>query len=407
VWTPIRNREALPISSENHDSMVSHFERVRTTVVQSVKLANKLETGHAEALKTKSLGLADNFLHPIDCMTHVFAMPVSDPLIPAFRRSMNHLVMHRRAFLRGAVTTAGVVAAVGLEGCMAEPRARGEENAPELVWGVQGDYEGRLHRPRVAAIDASDHLYIADLTDRIQVFNRDGNYLRGWRTPGLNIDGPSGLTIDADGSVMVADTHFYRILIYDRHGNLLRQLGDGVQGSTPGRFGYPTDVVRDEAGNFYVCEYGEFDRIQVFDADGGFVRQWGGHGYETGQFLRPRSMAWTTAGHLAVADSCNHRIQVFDRDGKLVDCWGKRGSGFGEMSYPYDLAFAPDGTLFICEYGNSRVQQFSPDGKPLKLWGKPGRSRGSLNNPCALVVDSRGSVHVIDSGNHRVQRFRI
>ena len=39
------------------------------------------------------------------------------------------------------------------------------------------------------------NLFIADLTDRIQVFDRDGKFLRGWRTPDFNVDGPSGLTI--------------------------------------------------------------------------------------------------------------------------------------------------------------------------------------------------------------------
>ena len=67
---------------------------------------------------------------------------------------------------------------------------------PELVWGIHGTKPGWLHKPRVAAFDAEDHLYLADLTDRIQVFDRDGKYLRGWRTPDFNVDGPSGLTVD-------------------------------------------------------------------------------------------------------------------------------------------------------------------------------------------------------------------
>ena len=69
-------------------------------------------------------------------------------------------------------------------------------SSPDLVWGVHGVKPGRLHKPRVAAFDALDRLYLADLTDRIQVFDRDGKYLRGWRTPEFNVDGPSGLTID-------------------------------------------------------------------------------------------------------------------------------------------------------------------------------------------------------------------
>lgn len=278
---------------------------------------------------------------------------------------------------------------------------------PERVWGVHGTRPGWLHKPRVAAFDQEDRLYIADLTDRIQVFDRDGHYLRGWRTPALNVDGPSGLTIDRWGRVLVADTHFYRVLVYDQAGKLLFQIGDGVQGTTPGRFGYPCDVVTDRAGNFYVAEYGENDRIQVFSPEGKWLRQWGGHGTAPGEFLRPRALAIDEQDRLYVADSCNHRIQVFDTTGKLLDLWGRRGSAAGEMSFPYDLSLGPDGLLYVCEYGNQRVQKFDRSGHSLGLWGGPGRGPGQLNNPFALAVDSRGAVSVIDSNNHRVQRFRM
>jgi DNA-binding beta-propeller fold protein YncE len=278
---------------------------------------------------------------------------------------------------------------------------------PEKIWGIHGTRPGWLHKPRVAAFDRHDNLYLADLTDRIQVFDREGKYLRGWRTPALNVDGPSGLTVDRYGRVLVADTHFYRVLVYTDEGKLLLQIGDGIQGTTPGRFGYPTDVVTDRSGNFYVSEYGENDRIQVFSPDGQWLRQWGGHGFEPGEFLRPRALAIDAKDRLYVADSCNHRIQVFDTRGNLLRMWGHRGAEPGEMSYPYDLAIGPDGYLYVCEYGNARVQKFTLEGQPVATWGAPGRDPGRLNNPWALAVDSTGAVSVVDSNNHRVQRFRL
>ncbi len=280
-------------------------------------------------------------------------------------------------------------------------------SAPERVWGVHGTRPGWLHKPRVAAFDAEDRIYIADLTDRIQVFDRDGQFLHYWTTPDLNVDGPSGLTVDHLGRVLVSDTHFYRILIYDQQGTLLQQVGDGVQGTSPGRFGYPTDTVIDNQGNFYVCEYGENDRVQVFSPSGKWLRQWGGHGHDPGQFLRPTGMVMDENEHLYVADACNHRIQVFDKQGKLLRMWGRRGSAPGEMNYAYDIALGPDGHLYVCEYGNHRVQKFTREGRSLGLWGGPGRRPGELNNPWALAVDSRDTVSVIDTNNHRVQRFRM
>jgi DNA-binding beta-propeller fold protein YncE len=291
---------------------------------------------------------------------------------------------------------------IGLAGCDIKGGS-----TPDLVWGVHGTRPGWLHKPRVAAFDDHDHLYIADLTDRIQVFDRSGQYLRGWRTPGFNVDGPSGLSVDRLGRLLVADTHFYRVLVYSVTGDLLFQIGDGVQGTTPGRFVYPTDVVIDKAGNFYVAEYGENDRIQVFSPDRKWLRQWGGHGYEPGEFLRPRALAFDDDEQLYVADSCNHRIQVFDTRGKLLRMWGKRGAAKGDLCYPYDLAIGPDHCLYVCEFGNHRVSKFTLDGKPLATWGHSGRQPGELYNPWALAVDHLGEVSVIDSNNHRVQRFRL
>ncbi len=283
--------------------------------------------------------------------------------------------------------------------------ALGSGSHPELVWGTHGTKDGWLHLPRAATFDADDQLYIADLTDRIQVFDRDGRFLRSWRTPSLNIDGPNGLTIDRWGRLLVADTHFYRVLIFDRAGKLLGQIGDGIQGEEPGRFVYATDVASDSAGHYIVSEYGNSDRIQVFDRDGRFVRQWGGHGYEPGEFLRVRALAIDSNDEIYAADSCNHRIQVFNVEGKLLRMWGSRGVEPGQMGYPYDLSLAKDGSLYVVEYGNNRVQKFDRDGKSLGLWGTRGRGPGQLNNPWGVAVDSRGAVSVIDSNNHRIQRF--
>ena len=283
----------------------------------------------------------------------------------------------------------------------------GGGSSPDLVWGIHGRKPGWLQKPRAAVFDKEDHLYLMDLTDRVQVFDREGKYLRGWRMPDLNVDGPSGVSVDRQGRLLVADTHFYRVLVFSPEGKILLQIGDGVQGATPGRFGYPCDVVCDRAGNFYVADYGENDRIQVFSPEGKWLRQWGGHGYGPGQFLRPRALAIDDDGQIYVADSGTHRIQVFSTTGQLLRSWGERGSNPGELAYPFDVAIGPDGFVYVCEYGNHRVQKFTRDGKPVAIWGESGRGPGQLYNPWALAVDSQGAVSVVDSNNHRVQRFRF
>ena len=53
----------------------------------------------------------------------------------------------------------------------------------DLIWGRHGISDGRFQKPRAMAIDAQDRVYVIDMTARIQVFDADGKFLRGWRTP--------------------------------------------------------------------------------------------------------------------------------------------------------------------------------------------------------------------------------
>jgi len=253
------------------------------------------------------------------------------------------------------------------------------------------------------AIDAQDRIYLVDMTARIQVFDPDGHFLRGWHTPDHRAGKPTGLSIAHDGRVFVADTHYYRVLIYSPGGKLLRIMG-GVEGQGPGQFGLVTDVVEDRHGNLYVSEYGEYDRIQKFTPEGRFLLQWGGHGHQPGQFARPQNMAIDEQDHIWVADACNHRIQVFDTQGNLLKVWGTQGGAPGQLYYPYDLILSPDGCVYVVEFGNHRVQKFTRDGRSLGCWGSPGHGPGQLANPWALVRDSRGRTYVLDTNNHRVQR---
>lgn len=280
----------------------------------------------------------------------------------------------------------------------------------ERVWGRHGLSDGRFHKPRAIAVDSHDELYIVDKTGRIQVFDSEGQFLRGWKTPEVEKGKPTGLTIDRRGNLLVSDTHYHRVLCYDREGNLLeeRTIG-GTPGPGEGEFGFVTDSVEDSQGNIYVAEYGDFDRIQKFSPEGAFLMQWGGHGSSPGQFIRPQSLAVDQRDRIWVADACNHRIQVFEVNGseaKLVKIWGVHGSKPGQLAFPYGILLH-GGDVYVAEFGNHRVQKFTQDGESLGTWGTVGRRSGELNRPWALVRDKAGRIHVLDTDNHRVQTFRL
>jgi len=294
-------------------------------------------------------------------------------------------------------------------GCVGPPSSGSPR--PEKVWGLRGSTPGRLFRPRAIAVDRDDLLYIVDMTPQIQVFDGDGRFLRGWQTPKFDNGRPSGLAFDNAGNLLVADTHCYRVLVYTPLGKLLEeQTIGGVCGSGDGEFQFVTDAAQDPAGNYYVAQYGEFDRIQKFSPDHRFLLSCGEHGHELGQFLRPQKIALDDEGLVWVADACNHRVQVFDARGEqavLVRSWGRYGQAPGELSYPYDILLDGAGHVYLCEFGNHRVQKFTLDGQFVGLFGQNGRGEGQLDQPWGIVRDSRGLMFVLDTYNHRVQRFRL
>ena len=282
----------------------------------------------------------------------------------------------------------------------------------ELIWGQRGSYPGFFQKPRAMAIDQQDRLFIVDKAARIQVFDRDGNFSHGWTTPEWEYGKPTGLSFDREGNLMVADTHYYRVLFYTPEGELLedKTIG-GEEGVEPGQFAWVTDAVQDSQGNFYVAQYGEVDRIQKFSVDGTYLWGWGSHGSGPLQLKRPQNLAIDEDDHLWVADACNHRILVFDVSGvrppaQPLLCWGEMGSEPGQLRYPYDLVL--DGPhVYVCEFGNHRIQKFTRAGEFVAAWGTPGREAGELENPWAIVMDSRHRLHVLDTNNQRVQRIRL
>lgn len=257
------------------------------------------------------------------------------------------------------------------------------------------------------AISPDDEVFICDKEARVQVFTADGKYIREWQTPEQYHGRPTGMSFDRRGRLAIADTHYYRILFYEPSGKLVETLG-GTHGSAPGEFNWVTDVAEDFEGNLIVSEYGDADRIQVFDPKREPSLEWGHTGREVGEFSRPQSIAIAKDGRIFIADSCNHRIQIFRlEDGKSVEIgtWGELGTEIGQLRYPYGICFNLDGELMIAEWGNNRVQKFTAEGKSLGVWGGLGREKGQLSQPWTVAVNSKGRTYVLDSYNHRVQRI--
>jgi len=269
-----------------------------------------------------------------------------------------------------------------------------------VVMGSAGRSDNHFMTPR--AIDANeDCIVVIDKTGRLQTFSGTGQFQSSWDLELSGTGYPTGVSIDNDGNIWIADTHQHRVLVLDSEGTTV--LTFGSYGTEDGQFLYPTDIAFGLQGEVYVSEYGGNDRINVFDRSGTFIRSIGGHGDGRNEFRRPQSIVVDqSTGDLYVADSGNHRIVVLDRNGEVIRIISEVGREPSKLLYPYGLLFDTPDTLLVCEFGNNRLQRFSTDGKSLGIWGSAGSEMGLLRTPWGVAATSGGIV-IADTGNNRLQ----
>jgi DNA-binding beta-propeller fold protein YncE len=217
-----------------------------------------------------------------------------------------------------------------------------------------------------------------------------------WETrgdPASPLGNPSKIAIAPDGSIWVTDCDNDRFQIFAPDGSLLELWGTSGSGegeidfTTVGWGGYDEGAIAFAPdGTFYVAEPGNH-RIQKFGPNRGFLTAWGSQGPEPGQFDTPIDLVVDGQGRVYVLDSFrnahrpNGAVQVFDADGKYLAEWGVRGSEPGQLNDTFGIGLDPDGTLLIAEFENNRVQRFTPEGELLDGWGGMASPTGGSSGP--------------------------
>jgi len=254
-------------------------------------------------------------------------------------------------------------------------------------------------------LDATGSLWIADtLNDRVLRYNFPK--LKGGDDPADLILWPpvasaakvmaTGIAIDSvSGKVFVAESKRNRVLRYPSYASL-------QSGGTP-------EAV--------------FGQVNLTGADQGYsaTKMWG-----------PSTIVCSADGRLWVADTYNDRVLRFDNaatkpsgspaDGVLGKntFGGASGTNCTPSTFnrPAGLALGASGTLWIADTLNNRVLRFDnahtkPNGGDADgLLGQtnfyiayPGVSNRYMNRPAGLTVSPDGRLWVFDCGNNRVLRF--
>ncbi|HYZ85041.1 MAG TPA: peptidyl-alpha-hydroxyglycine alpha-amidating lyase family protein [Bryobacteraceae bacterium] len=212
--------------------------------------------------------------------------------------------------------------------------------------------------------------------DPIVVFDGKGKYLRSW---GKGMFGnPHGLRVDPDDNVWITDNGDHQVMKFSPKGELLLTLGiKKQQGADDKTFYRPTDIAfHPKTRDVYVSDgYGN-SRVVRFSKDGKYRSTWGTKGAGPGQFNTPHSIAIDSQGLVYVSDRENNRIQIFDAEGKFLRQWTHLGA-------TQNIFITPEDQMWIITHRNN-IENLTYDtlaGRIMKIDLKTGRILGAMESP--------------------------
>lgn len=179
--------------------------------------------------------------------------------------------------------------------------------------GRQGGGPGEFTYVTDVAFDSTGCMYVSEhgLVNRVQKFDPAGRFILAWGENGDEpgqFNRPQALAVDARDHVYVADAANHRVQEFTAEGEHLGSFGSA--GREPGRMLYPYDLDIGPDETIVVCEYGT-NRVQIFDRDGRSLACIGRPGRNPGELASPWAAVWIEGRGLFVADTGNHRIQLF------------------------------------------------------------------------------------------------
>ncbi|HEY0585388.1 MAG TPA: NHL repeat-containing protein [Pseudoduganella sp.] len=294
--------------------------------------------------------------------------------------------------------------------------------------------ESGLADPYGIAVDKQGNVYFSDGGDRntVSVLGPDGSTrvlaggLEGY-SEGLGaaaaFNTPSGIALDKQGNVYVADTGNHAIRKIAADGTVSTLAGSGVAGFADGQgaqaqFNGPVGVAVDGAGMVYVADTYN-DRIRKIAPDGtvttlagsgrpGFVDGVG----EGAQFDTPCGIAVGKDG-VYIADTSNDAVRRINADGSVVTiAVAPELEKEPLLRRPMALAVTHDGFVYIAVSSRGRLLQLAPDGS---LAGMPDAARpadpatgidGNIQvyGPRSLALAPNGTLVLSDGSAQRLHR---
>jgi sugar lactone lactonase YvrE len=233
---------------------------------------------------------------------------------------------------------------------------------------------------------------------------------------------PHSITFDKDGNFWITDGQGrdgkgHQAIKFSPAGKVLMSLGKpGEAGDGPDTFNQPNSVAIAPNGDIFVSDGHNVGRgnarVIKFSKDGKFIKQWGGHGSQPGQFEMPHTLAFDSKGRLFVGDRGNNRIQIFDQDGKFLTEWAQFSRPSGIFIDKNDIIYVTDSESTDKDgYGHNpgwkrgiRVGS-AKDGSVTAFIPDPSPGTAVTSAAEGVAADAAGNVYGAEVGPKDVKKY--
>ena len=239
--------------------------------------------------------------------------------------------------------------------------------------------------------------------------------------------GAHSVRIDRDDNIWAVDSVSNMVIKFNAEGRVTMVLGRKPEPAAPqvrlpgtpppalppaetGVFNGPTDVAFDAAGNIFISDGYRNSRIVKVDKGGKWTKTWGKRGEGPGEFNAPHSIAVDATGLVYVADRGNRRIQVFDADGNFLKQWPVDAGAICITPGPSQFLYTTD--LWDRDKPEERttsvrVYKMDLTGKVLGVFGRAGKQTGEIGWTHEMTCPSENTIFLAELLNWRVQKLTV